>query len=220
MAEMITFRIADGRLLDLGAVPFPIRVDGVCDQEVALDDGWTHYGVVLRGSPLVRLAAGEFRLRPGMFFAVPRSGSVVGQGGRTLIISRCGPPGLTQIGGPLEPEGRLRYINGCSDTLLVSPPRKGDPCLNHLHVPPGVRQTAHIHPSDRIGAVVSGSARCYTLAGVVELSAGEGWFIPSGVRHAFETVEQALDVVAWHPDSDFGPSDEEHPMMNGTIIKT
>lgn len=27
-----------------------------------------------------------------------------------------------------------------------------------------------------------------------------------------------MDVIAYHPDSDFGPQDEDHPMVNRTIV--
>jgi hypothetical protein len=27
-----------------------------------------------------------------------------------------------------------------------------------------------------------------------------------------------MDVIAWHPDSDFGPEDDDHPMVNRTIV--
>ena len=27
-----------------------------------------------------------------------------------------------------------------------------------------------------------------------------------------------MDVIAYHPDSDFGPQDEDHPMINRTIV--
>ncbi|MEZ5600003.1 MAG: hypothetical protein R3F36_02845 [Candidatus Competibacteraceae bacterium] len=40
----------------------------------------------------------------------------------------------------------------------------------------------------------------------------------SGCLHSFFTEETALDVVAWHPDSDFGPRDDDHPMINRTVI--
>ena len=86
-----------------------------------------------------------------MTFALPRAGAVGGPGSAGLVISCPGYTGLFHLGGPLEREGRLRYIDGCSDTLLVSPPRRGDPCLNHLHGPPGTRQSPHTHPSARVG---------------------------------------------------------------------
>jgi hypothetical protein len=45
-----------------------------------------------------------------------------------------------------------------------------------------------------------------------------GWRIPTGSVHSFYTRETPLDVIAWHPDSDFGPTDENHPMRNRTIL--
>ena len=54
------------------------------------------------------------------------------------------------IGGEIEDKGRLRYIDGCTDSLLIPPVKKGDPCLNHLHFPKNITQTPHTHPSHRI----------------------------------------------------------------------
>ncbi|MEZ5578083.1 MAG: hypothetical protein R3F40_00810 [Candidatus Competibacteraceae bacterium] len=48
------------------------------------------------------------------------------------------------------------------------------------------------------------------------LRPGMGWYIPSGCLHSFFTEEAALDVVAWHPDSDFGPRSDDHPVINQT----
>ncbi len=45
-----------------------------------------------------------------------------------------------------------------------------------------------------------------------------GWYIPTGCLLSFFTRDEALDVVAWHPDSDFGPRDDDHPMTNRTVI--
>ncbi len=50
------------------------------------------------------------------------------------------------------------------------------------------------------------------------VAAGMGWYIPTGSLHSFFTRDEALDVVAWHPDSDFGPRDDDHPMINRTVI--
>jgi quercetin dioxygenase-like cupin family protein len=118
----------------------------------------------------------------------------------------------------LETAGRLRYIDGCSDTLLISPPRLGDPCLNHLHIPPHTDQTPHTHPSARIGIILQGVGECRTLDRIYPLQPGMGWYIPTGCLHSFFTRDEALDVVAWHPDSDFGPRDDDHPMINRTVI--
>jgi hypothetical protein len=45
------------------------------------------------------------------------------------------------------------------------------------------------------------------------------WAIEEGCAHSFATQGAALDVIAWHPDSDFGPRDEDHPMVNRTILR-
>ena len=137
---------------------------------------------------------------------------------------------LFAVGGPVEDgPGRLPYIDGCTDTLLVAPVRMGAPCLNHLHFPGGVRQTGHTHPSGRSGLVLSGSGTCVIDAGTeggggpagsrIPLTPGTAFVIPAGAPHAFETAEGgSLDVVAFHPDSDFGPTATDHPMVNRTIV--
>jgi hypothetical protein len=33
------------------------------------------------------------------------------------------------------------------------------------------------------------------------------------------TAEESLDILAWHPDSDFGLTDEDHPMLNRTLLR-
>mgnify|MGYP003137174999 CR=1 FL=1 len=38
--------------------------------------------------------------------------------------------------------------------------------------------------------------------------------------HAFNTPhETGMDVIAFHPDSDFGAEDTFHPMINRTIVR-
>jgi hypothetical protein len=45
----------------------------------------------------------------------------------------------------------------------------------------------------------------------------DGQWHPFG-EHSFQTFDEAMDVIAFHPDSDFGPQDEFHPMINRTIV--
>jgi quercetin dioxygenase-like cupin family protein len=137
---------------------------------------------------------------------------------RALALDDPTHRGLTQLGPTLEARGRLRYVDGCTDSLLVCPPRLGEPCLNHLHIPAGTRQSAHHHPSIRVGVIARGHGRCVSAVGEHALSPGLGWLIPAGLVHAFHTDDAPLDVLAWHPDSDFGPRDEDHPMINRTIL--
>ena len=114
--------------------------------------------------------------------------------------------------------GRLRYIDGCSDTLLACPPLLGDPCLNHLHFPKGTLQTQHTHPSVRLGVVARGEGACETPDGTTPLVSGLIFAIPAGGEHGFLTADSSMDVVAYHPDSDWGPTDEDHPMLNRTWV--
>ena len=126
---------------------------------------------------------------------------------------------LPPCGGYLEDVGRNKYIDGCSASLLVMPPHKGDPCVNHLHIVAGTVQTEHHHPSDRIGMVVRGRGVGHHESGPpMVLYPGKAWKIPAGERHHFETGEEALDVLVFHPDSEWGPTDEAHQMLDATII--
>lgn len=200
----------DGLLLDRGA----LRVYGWGGMRTLT--GGTCFGMVTAGRPTLMVGEDIFTLRSKMFFVEPCDFSIIG--GQGLLIHLAGYQGLRQLGGPIEPVGRLRYIDGCTDTLLVCPPRLGEPCFNHLHIPAHTAQSAHTHPSDRIGVIAGGEGWCVTSAGRFPLSPGMGWWIPAGTRHCFHTETSALDVLAWHPDSDFGPTDEDHPMLNRTIL--
>lgn len=149
-------------------------------------------------------------------------------GSKVLIIQESNYDGMRMFGGPVEHVGRLKYIDGCTDSLLIPPVKLGDPCLNHLHFPAGINQTMHTHPSIRIGLVYRGAGDCVTPWETFPLREGmlfvihpengsvhEGHLVGS---HCFRTEGRTMDVIAWHPDSDFGPTDEEHPMVNRTIV--
>jgi hypothetical protein len=171
-------------------------------------------------------ARGEFEVFAGAashcwtgdgFFVLPGPTRVSARNALLFVISVREYRGLAQLGGPLEPKGRLEYIDGCSDTLLVCPPRLGEPCLNHLHIPAATDQSPHVHASERLGIIVRGSGRCRTSSAFHELRPGLAWRIPARVEHSFVTSNDPLDVLAWHPDSDFGPTDTVHPMKNQTF---
>lgn len=217
-ADFIPVSIFHGPLLDLRQGEYPTQVFGVAGASLRLAPEDTHFGLITDGTVVLQRGTDRFTLHKGSFFVVPGASTIDGAAGRCLIISRLRYLGLFQIGGPLEARGRLRYIDGCSDTLLVCPPRRGEPCLNHLHIPPGTHQSSHSHPSDRIGVIASGHGHCITGNGRYPLTAGTAWRIPAGSHHCFVTGEAALDVLAWHPDTDFGPTDENHPMINRTVL--
>lgn len=147
---------------------------------------------------------------------------------RVLIIQAVYHDGMRMFGGPLEQKGRLKYIDGCTDSLLIPPVKLGDPCLNHLHFPAGIEQTMHTHPSIRIGYVYRGMGQCITpwerlplIEGMVFIIHPENGLAHEGHpvgSHCFRTDLRTMDVVAFHPDSDYGPTDEVHPMINRTFV--
>lgn len=212
----LPLQIEFGHLLSRPQSQHPVELFGWTDEYLQLPTTGTCFGMVTADDTVLNTNNANLKLNQGMFFVVNTGGSV--QGGQGLVIFYPNYIGLSQIGGPLETKGRLHYIDGCSDTLWVCPPRLGEPCLNHLHIPPHTDQTQHTHPSDRIGVIMYGEGECRTPDGVYQLRPGMGWVIPAGAKHSFFTQDVALDVLAWHPDSDFGPQDENHPMLNRTIL--
>jgi quercetin dioxygenase-like cupin family protein len=182
--------------------------------------GATLFGYIAEGSGSVLIPhLGTFRVVEGCYFALPPESALFAPVAiRALLIGISGYSAPFQLGGPIEDEGRLRYIDGCTDSLIIPPVRKGDPCLNHLHFPVGINQTRHTHPSVRLGITVRGRGECVTPDEVLPLEAGKLWCIPTGGQHSFRTTHETLDVIAFHPDSDFGAEDEFHPMLNRTLI--
>jgi quercetin dioxygenase-like cupin family protein len=185
---------------------------------IVLPNNATHYGFVREGDTIIETQVGSFRLQEGMYFAVPGSCTVSGDGDG-FAASRFGYHGFFQIGGPVESTGRLRYIDGCSDSVLIAPVVEGDPCLNLLHIPPRTHQTSHTHPSVRVGMIAAGTGVCRTDEGDVELRPGVVFVIDPDGLHSFHTADDSLLVIAWHPDSDCGPTHQDHPMLNRTIIE-
>lgn len=176
---------------------------------------WGHaFGVVLDGVAMVN---NQILYRHD-FFSIPAPFEVKAEGKVAMFI-RSGWRGHKINSATMNVEkGDLKYIDGCTDTLLVCPPRKGDPCFNALYFPPNVDQTFHTHPSQRLGAVVHGEGWACVGDREIPLKEGDVWLIETNERHRFRTAQSPMVVVAYHPDSDFGPEDEDHPMINRTII--
>ena len=192
------------------------------EDDLGFNHGGTFYGYVDAGPAKLTLPAFglDYWLHEGMYFSVPFPFKICK--GRGIVILREHYYGYFHIGGPVEHRGRLRYIDGCTDSLLISPPRKGAPCLNLLYFPAGVDQTAHTHPSDRVGIIMSGKGKCiYDPDGKsVDLVPGMIFCIHKDGYHKFQTpYEREMRVLAYHPETDFGPDDEAHPMLNRTIIE-
>lgn len=195
--------------------------------------------VMAGGSFFIYVHTGELLLNgvhmmaAGMYASVAHGKLITFSETQALVIHHRDPQAMFMLGGPIELRGRLRYIDGCSDSLLIPPIRQGDPCLNHLHFPPGVTQTMHTHPSLRVGLVTRGHGECVTPFGNVPLLPGHFFLIfpENGTdavgldgrmhkvgAHSFRTGQSSMDIVAVHPDSVFGPTDDSHQMLNATII--
>jgi len=185
------------------------------NRDLWLDSNGTTYGYCHTATEL-ECSIGRFALRAGMYFSVP--GETILSGGSGFTCTRLGYRGLFSIGGPVEAGGRLPYIDGCSDTVLIAPTILGDPCFNFLKIPAGIDQTAHTHPTIRVGMIVEGAGVCKTPSGDFPLLPGRIFVLHADEIHSFHTAESYLRIVIFHPDSDCGPSRESHPMLNRTIV--
>lgn len=185
------------------------------------------YGYVIAGSMRLELADGTGTVVPkGMVFAFDDTVKYLGQESGTKIWTaiRHGFRVPFTITKP-EHKGRLSYIDGCSDTLLVYPPRLGDGSLSLLYFPAGIDQSWHTHPSIRLGFVASGEGVAHWTSPTnrkmeTKLKAGMSFMLPSHGLHRFCTKSDAeMRILAYHPDGDWGPTDQAHTMLNRTYLK-
>jgi quercetin dioxygenase-like cupin family protein len=214
-----SYKFKNGKIADLDG-KFPSYLSA-WDWALSTENKDTHYVYVYEGTAVAVYNESTYTLKAGMYGCFPNHVSLLG--GKGIVISRENYQGAFMIGGPAEHEGRLKYIDGCTDSLLIPPVMLGEPCLNLLYFPPDIDQTAHTHPSDRIGIVMSGKGRCvYWEDGeekVIDLEAGMIWVIHTDGIHKFQTpYGEHMRVLAYHPDSDYGPTHQFHPMLNRTIV--
>ena len=177
----------------------------------------THFLFVSEGEVSLKSNNGEFLLQENSFATVPGNFSLDGSG-QVLVATLLNYTGFFNLGGPIEPFGRLKYIDGCSATVLINPLKLGEPCLNFLYVPPGISQTAHTHPSLRIGLVASGSGTCTVDEGVFKMETGTVFCLPENKLHSFSAIDDCLRIIIYHPDSEVGPADDSHTMLNNTFV--
>ena len=194
--------------------PSSLRTTGGKDQ--VEDPLSTTYGYVLEGVCVIDAPHARVELAEGGFFAIPGAFRLESRGA-VVLIRRVGFLGMTTFG-TIEAKGRLAYIDGCSDSLLVYPPRLGDPVLNHLHFPASVDQTMHAHPSIRLGVVARGEGAARGPNWERPLMKGDVFLLEPHEAHSFRTTTSTMDVIAYHPDSDWGPTDAAHPMRNRTYL--
>jgi hypothetical protein len=186
-----------------------------------------------------------YHIEAGNFFSIPVKHNQITKIDSDMMfgIFRLGFNGQMMTG-EVEYKGRLTYIDGCSDSILAYPPRKGDPSLNYLYFPANVNQTYHTHPSIRMGIVLGGSGLASTISNAEPiakwssfvqkavppldiapqeinspLDEGDIFFLEENELHRFKTLNSAMKIIAYHPESDFGPTDEDHAMINRTYLK-
>lgn len=211
------FVLKNGCLAESCDKQFPTSLYSWQKKSLQLPANGTHFGFVFSGEANLRTKYGDFILREKMYFCVPDAFSI--EGGKGIIVTRNDYRGIFNLGGAIEENGRLRYIDGCRDTLLIPPLLKGEPCLNALYFPSNITQTPHTHPSVRVGIVAEGSGECVTPDGKFDLQAGSAFVIAPDALHSFNTRDEKMIVIAYHPDSDFGATHENHPMINRTIVE-
>ncbi len=202
--------------IDASQSMYPSRLHLLESARTFDDIATTVYGVVVTGRATVRTAGIVAQLEAGSFFALPGPCEVDARES-VMIVERIGHRAIPCIG-RIENRGRLVYIDGCSDTILCAPARLGDPVLNHLHFPARTEQSIHVHPTRRLGVVVRGRGTAFGVGWTETLEPGVAFSIEEHERHAFRTQGESMDVVAFHPDSDWGPTDAAHPMLNRTYV--
>ena len=173
------------------------------------------------GNSTLTIDGKKYALEGGQYFglSVKESMSAVADG-KLFVIVRLGYLVPNTVGW-VEKQGRLSYIDGCSDSLLVFPARMGDASLNLLYFPPGIDQSFHRHPSIRLGCVIAGdgwsdNGESGDTVSTTRLAAGVSFCLVEQERHRFRTIGSSMTVVAFHPDGDWGPTDHNHTMLNRT----
>lgn len=217
---MIFKMVKDGCLLDASATMYPSVLKGFAKGEESFPlPTSTYFGFVLNGKYELHRNGSHFAtLQQGMYFSAPGPFTLKGTG-EIIVIERLGYRGLIQFGGPVEDVGRLCYIDNSNTTIILPPPRMGDPVFNLLVFPPKVIQTPHIHPTVRLGVVYEGEGECVTPHQKLPLKPGIAFYLPEGAVHSFNSFDNKLKIIAFHPESDTGPTDDSHPMLNRTFTK-
>ncbi|MGP1384135.1 MAG: cupin domain-containing protein [Thainema sp.] len=183
----------------------------------------THFGYVFQGEAKLhrgdRSAQPPFPLQAGMYFCLPAAGVLDGTTSAGIVITCPDYAGVFSLGGPIEERGRLAYINGGTNSVLIPPPLLGEPCLHAMYLPPQIEQTAHTHPSYRIGIVVGGEGYIETPEGGDAIAPGDIFLIPADYEHRFCTGDKGLTAVVFHPDSEAGFSHRDNPMLRRTLVE-
>lgn len=214
---MKIYTIDEYTLLDNIDADFPTKVIIPNKETVHIPKNMTAYGFVAKNDASLITGEKTLILYSHMYFCAPGDAIINNLSG--FICIKENYHGLLTLGGPTEKKGRMKYIDGCSDTLLLAPLMCGEPCLNYLYVPANINQTPHTHPTVRVGYVLEGAGYCKSETGRFNLLPGNIFVLPPEEIHSFHTDSNFLRIAVYHPDSDFGPTNEIHPMINKTYVE-
>jgi quercetin dioxygenase-like cupin family protein len=115
--------------------------------------------------------------------------------------------------------GNLSYMDGGTNTTAVNPGRLGDPVVNYVHFPAGMKQTLHTHPSHRIGMVLKGQGLVELDNSEFALNQGDVFFMQRNVLHNFMCpYNEDVVLFVFAPDSGTGPTDEVNPLKIRTYV--
>jgi mannose-6-phosphate isomerase-like protein (cupin superfamily) len=222
---MLTLYPLQPSTFDLTLSPVALRLHIWQGNSLHLPAQGTHFGYVYQGQIALfrQTTQTDYRLHSGMYFCLPEAGHIEaepthGEPSSGIVITVLNHHSMFSLGGPIEPTGRLAYVDGGMNSALIPPILCGAPCLNAMYFPPHVDQILHTHPSDRIGLVVAGQCEAHTPQQVLTLEAGSIFRIPANSLHRFRTMKHNLVAIMFHPDSDTGFSHHQNPMLNRTLI--
>lgn len=205
--------------IDMRHTMYPSTAHLLEGNETFSQPAWsTCYGIVLYGSAELHNNKTVESLEYFCITNPSQEIKTIKTQGKIAIFTRLGFIGQSSVGGPVESTGRLSYIDGCSDSLLIYPPRLGDPSLNLLVFPDNIDQTFHIHPSIRLGVVIQGSGISSLKTKDLELKSGSVFCLDPQEVHRFQTQGSTMSIVIYHPDGSWGPTDHDHVMFNRTYI--
>ena len=170
------------------------------DLNIAIPDDGSIYGYVASGT----LTVGDMVIPQGHAFALPQNYDKVtrSEDATVWVIARHGYRAQVVVTKP-ENKGRLSYIDGCSDTLLVYPTRRGDGSLSLLYFPPNIDQSWHTHPSIRLGYVASGAGTAHwrdpqTGKNMTKpLKAGDSFLLDEHCSHRFCTAGKEMLILLY-----------------------
>jgi quercetin dioxygenase-like cupin family protein len=220
------FSIDQGIDMDFFDQSFLCQIRSWSGGSLELSVGNAYYGFVFEGPTILKTTKGSFELQTGMFFSISDCAYIIG--GRGLVYVRKNFACSFSFGGEKGVPGQLRYIGGSTASVLIHPEIRGFPILNLLCIPPRTNQAMHVHPDIRLGFVYKGLGYCFipNIDGRVGLEfeqriplrPGDIFHIPRDGKHRFFTESEHLVLVPWHAHSNDGVNDDQHYMLDRSIV--